>query len=57
MGSNPVRHGTEWDPEYSRTRKGHRDQDPDTHADQAKASGELHHVRALADRQGAEVHG
>ena len=57
MGSNPVRHGAEWDPEHSRACEDHGHQGSDPDADQTEEAGELHHVRTFADRQGAGVHG
>lgn len=56
MGGHPSGHGAEWDPEYSRTRKGHRDQDSDTHADEETESEQLHMGGIEGNQQGSEVH-
>ena len=56
MGGNPVRHGAEWDPEYSRTRKGHGHQGSDPDADEETESEQLHMGGIEGNQQGSEVH-
>lgn len=56
MGSDPVRHGAEWDPEHSRTRKGHGHQGADPDADTETESEQLHMGGIEGNQQGSEVH-